>query len=178
MAGWKKQAVGDVPLYQATTMAWLPGIVQGFTTRSGGVSAAPYDTLNLGVHVGDSPSSVQANRDRLWSDLGIEATQVAFAEQVHGEGVARVTEGNLFPLLGQMRSSQTRRTSCCCCCTRTVCPCTLPTRWAAASDWYTPAGVGQRPTSSARRWPPCGRTLGHTRRAAWPPSARYRRGEL
>ena len=100
MAGWKKRAVGDVPLYQATTMAWLPGIVQGFTTRSGGVSAAPYDTLNLGAHVGDGPSIVQANRDRLWSDLDFDASQVALAEQVHGDGVARVTEGNPVPVPG------------------------------------------------------------------------------
>ena len=76
MAGWKKRAVGDVPLYQATTMAGLPGIVQGFTTRSGGVSAAPYDTLNLGAHVGDCPAAcrpigsvsgvILASRPRKW----------------------------------------------------------------------------------------------------------------
>ena len=100
MAGWKKRAVGDVPLYQATTMAWLPGIVQGFTTRSGGVSAAPYDSLNLGGHVGDRPEAVQANRERLWSDLGFDATQVVFGEQVHGDGVALVSGGDPVPTPG------------------------------------------------------------------------------
>jgi len=93
MSGWRKQPVGDLPLYQARTMAWLPRIVQGFTTRSGGVSASPYDTLNLGAHVGDVPASVQANRVRVWADLEFAEAQVALAEQVHGDSVAVVTEG-------------------------------------------------------------------------------------
>ena len=71
-------------------MAWLPRVVQGFTTRHGGVSEAPYDSLNLGGHVGDVPASVQANRHRLWADLGFAEAQV---EQVHGDRVARVTAG-------------------------------------------------------------------------------------
>ncbi|MBV9850120.1 MAG: peptidoglycan editing factor PgeF [Armatimonadetes bacterium] len=100
MSGWKRQAVGDLPMYQATAMAWLPGIVQGFTTRSGGVSAAPYDTLNFGADVGDSAAAVQANRERLWSDLGFAPAQVALAEQVHGNGVARVTQGGPTPAAG------------------------------------------------------------------------------
>ena len=33
-----------------------------FTTRAGGVSAAPYDRMNLGDHVGDEPARVLANR--------------------------------------------------------------------------------------------------------------------
>jgi len=90
MTGWRKQPIGDLPLYQAKTMAWLPRIVQGFTTRRGGVGAAPYDTLNLGAHVGDAPATVEANRARVWSDLGFEAGQVALAEQVHGDRVAVV----------------------------------------------------------------------------------------
>ena len=93
MTGWRKQPVGDLPLYQAKTIAWLPRIVQGFTTRRGGVSQAPYDTLNLGAHVGDLSNSVQANRQRVWSDLGFETGQIVLAEQVHGDGVAVVQEG-------------------------------------------------------------------------------------
>ena len=92
MTGWRKQPIGDLPLYQAKTMAWLPRVVQGFTTRRGGVGAAPYDTLNLGGHVGDAPATVEANRTRVWSDLGFEAGQVALAEQVHGDRVAVVRE--------------------------------------------------------------------------------------
>ena len=40
-----------------------PGNVRAlFTTRAGGVSSAPYDSMNLGDHVGDQPAQVQANR--------------------------------------------------------------------------------------------------------------------
>ena len=100
MSGWKKQAIGDLPLYQATTMSWLPGIVQGFSTRHGGVSAAPYETLNLGASAGDTAQAVAANRERLWSDLGFQAAQVALAEQVHGDMVVPVTQGNAVPVAG------------------------------------------------------------------------------
>ena len=93
LTGWRKQPVGDLPLYQAKTIAWLPRIVQGCTTRRGGVSQAPYDTLNLGAHVGDAPDSVLANRQRVWSDLGFEEGQIALAEQVHGDKVAVVRTG-------------------------------------------------------------------------------------
>lgn len=93
MTGWRKQPVGDLPLYHARTLSWLPRITQGFTTRRGGVSAVPYDSLNLGTHVGDQLASVQANRERLWADLGYDSSQVALAEQVHGDEVAVVTAG-------------------------------------------------------------------------------------
>ena len=92
MSGWRKQPIGDLPLYQARAMAGLPRIVQGFTTRLGGVSAKPYDTLNLGAYVGDAREQVEANRQRVWTDLGFAETQIALAEQVHGDGVAVVTE--------------------------------------------------------------------------------------
>jgi copper oxidase (laccase) domain-containing protein len=40
------------------------------TTRAGGVSAPPFDTFNLGDHVGDDPAAVAANRKRLTVALG------------------------------------------------------------------------------------------------------------
>lgn len=100
MTGWRKQPIGDLPLYQAQTLAWLPRIRQGFTTRHGGVSTAPYASLNLGAHVGDDPLSVQANRRRLCSDLGVAESRVALAEQVHGSRVAVVTAGSDAPVAG------------------------------------------------------------------------------
>ena len=55
------------------------------TTRSGGVSAAPFDSLNLGEHVDDDPVAVAKNRQRLLSQLGC---QPAWLRQVHGIVVA------------------------------------------------------------------------------------------
>lgn len=54
------------------------------TTRAGGVSTAPFDSLNLGDHVGDSADHVAANRAVLRSSLGVSSV---FLSQVHGTAV-------------------------------------------------------------------------------------------
>ncbi|MCC7492115.1 MAG: peptidoglycan editing factor PgeF [Fimbriimonadaceae bacterium] len=59
------------------------GLPHGFTTRGGGVSAAPYDSLNLGFGTGDQPAAVQTNRARVATALGF-ATAVRWVTQVHG----------------------------------------------------------------------------------------------
>lgn len=61
-----------------------------FTDRWGGVSAAPYDRLNLGGAVGDDPAAVLANRARAADSLGLEADRVVWMRQVHGRDVAVV----------------------------------------------------------------------------------------
>ncbi len=58
------------------------------TTRAGGVSLAPYDSLNLGEHVGDEPVAVAKNRQRLLSQLGCKP---AWLCQVHGVAVVEAT---------------------------------------------------------------------------------------
>jgi YfiH family protein len=54
------------------------------TTRHGGVSQAPFDTLNLGLHVGDRPEDVVANRARAAAAFGVALDTMVFARQVHG----------------------------------------------------------------------------------------------
>lgn len=68
--------------------AWaVPSCVAAFvTTRAGGVSQPPYGSLNLGLHVGDAPESVQENRNRLMKVLP-SGTQLQWLEQVHGTSV-------------------------------------------------------------------------------------------
>ena len=58
-------------------------VVACCTTRDGGVSSAPYDTLNLAGHVGDSSSDVVENRERLRLALEGEV-QLSWLDQVHG----------------------------------------------------------------------------------------------
>jgi hypothetical protein len=59
-----------------------PGPVRAVcTTRAGGMSAAPYDTLNLGDHVGDRLPDVAANRAILQQAMN---AQPVFLSQVHG----------------------------------------------------------------------------------------------
>ncbi|WP_319946845.1 laccase domain-containing protein, partial [Cellulosimicrobium cellulans] len=64
-----------------------PGVRAGFTTRDGGLSPAPWDTLNLGLNVTDDADRVRANRARAAAWLGVPAS---FATQVHGTRVATV----------------------------------------------------------------------------------------
>lgn len=53
------------------------------TTRIGGLSLAPYDSLNLGDHVGDKPENVEQNRSRLVQQLALP-TAPNWLEQIHG----------------------------------------------------------------------------------------------
>ena len=71
--------------------AGLPLPARGvFTTRAGGVSRPPWDSLNLAVHVDDAFARVQANRERVTEQLGLDG--LAFGKQAHGAGV-RVVRG-------------------------------------------------------------------------------------
>ncbi|MBD0842681.1 peptidoglycan editing factor PgeF [Streptomyces sp. TRM68416] len=63
-----------------------------FTDRWGGVSAAPYEELNLGGAVGDDADAVTANRERAAKSLGIDPGRVVWMNQVHGADVAVVSE--------------------------------------------------------------------------------------
>ena len=58
------------------------------STRHGGVSPAPYDSLNLGDHVGDQPAHVAQNR-LLWAELC--RARPVFLQQVHGTQVVEIT---------------------------------------------------------------------------------------
>lgn len=71
----------------------MPGVLAFSTTREGGVSAPPYDSLNLGAHVGDDEQSVLANRAVLQQQLQLD-TPPAWLNQVHG---TRVVELPLAP---------------------------------------------------------------------------------
>jgi polyphenol oxidase len=62
------------------------------TTRAGGASKPPFDTFNLGDHVGDDPAAVAANRSRLVRAIGLGAGRVVWMNQVHGDRVEVVDE--------------------------------------------------------------------------------------
>lgn len=61
-----------------------------FTSRAGGVSAAPYDSFNLGTHVGDDAADVAANRARLAQVLGLSEERFVWMEQLHTNTVTLV----------------------------------------------------------------------------------------
>ncbi len=63
-----------------------PSVRSAQTTRHGGVSQPPFDSLNLATHVGDYPACVQANRARLRQELDLPSEPI-WLEQVHGVDV-------------------------------------------------------------------------------------------
>jgi hypothetical protein len=77
-------------------LAWLQwdgaGVRAAFPTREGGVSPAPYDTLNLGLSVDDDPARVLENRRRLCAALGVDHRRLVVPGQVHETAVAVVGE--------------------------------------------------------------------------------------
>jgi hypothetical protein len=64
-----------------------PGVIAGFTTRHGGVSPAPWDSLDLGLGTGDEPGLVRRNRVLVERLVGVP---LSFATQVHGTGCVDV----------------------------------------------------------------------------------------
>ncbi|MEQ5817554.1 peptidoglycan editing factor PgeF [Marinobacter sp. NFXS11] len=65
------------------------------TTRAGGVSDRPWNSLNLGVHVEDNPEHVQENRRRLAESLGLDSARIGWLNQVHGTEVVELTQSSV-----------------------------------------------------------------------------------
>ncbi|NBD34999.1 MAG: peptidoglycan editing factor PgeF [Chloroflexi bacterium] len=91
---------------QKNGLAWYeltgPGLAlqHAILTRLGGVSAPPFDSLNLGGGLGDDPAAVRENHRRVFAALDIAREQVVSPHQVHGKHVVRVTAaegGSLIP---------------------------------------------------------------------------------
>jgi YfiH family protein len=66
-----------------------PHVRVAFSTRLGGVSAPPYDSLNLGKSTADLPDAVAENRRRFLSSLDLDGRALATAGQVHGSRAAQ-----------------------------------------------------------------------------------------
>jgi len=77
---------------QSGGVRWLEADLGGaraaFTTRTGGVSEAPFDQLNLGVLTDDETAAVVQNRERLATALGLDAARIPIGLQVHGAELA------------------------------------------------------------------------------------------
>lgn len=115
------------------TISWLtpqwpaPPAVRALSTfRTGGVSAMPYASLNLGAHVGDETAAVDANRRRLQGAAGLPV-EPTWLSQVHGAHVADLDAG---PPLGEADAAFTRQPGRVCAILTADC---LPILLAAAS---------------------------------------------
>jgi YfiH family protein len=68
------------------------GIRHFVSTRTGGFSNSPYNSLNLALHVGDDPDKVLKNRKRLAQAIGIPLDQFTIAKQIHSGTVTVISE--------------------------------------------------------------------------------------
>ncbi len=83
---------GDGPALFPMPFGWEPlGVTAGFTGRRGGVSPAPWDSLNLSFSRPDSPDHVMENHRRLSQAIGHPLSRCVRARQVHGARVVRVS---------------------------------------------------------------------------------------
>ena len=69
----------------------LSGVCHGFSTRPGGVSPAPWDSLNLGVGRGDDIARVQENYRRFFAALDMDSAYPVLSRQVHRDDVRLCT---------------------------------------------------------------------------------------
>jgi YfiH family protein len=76
--------------------AIAPGLEVFVTTRGGGTSRAPFDSLNLGGDLGDSRAAIARNRALLLRALGIAPPSLARTGQIHGTEIAVVTKGGHY----------------------------------------------------------------------------------
>ena len=84
----------DPPQAGAGVIRWNEaGYTVAFTTRVGGVSAAPYDSLNLTIGTGDDRACVDENRRLACEAVGVPARTLAFNRQVHSATVHRARAG-------------------------------------------------------------------------------------
>lgn len=85
--------------HQENDLLWLSapvlcGVRHGFSTRQGGVSQAPLDTLNLGMDRGDTPEALRENYRRFCGALNLAPERTVLSKQVHETSVRLCTEAD------------------------------------------------------------------------------------
>lgn len=84
---------GRTKIVRSSLLDGFPDIAHAFSTRLGGVSRAPFATLNLGTSVGDDPAAVAENRRRFYGRVGLPPDRIVRVRQVHGNAVLVVSAG-------------------------------------------------------------------------------------
>ncbi|MBY4797913.1 polyphenol oxidase family protein [Collinsella sp. AGMB00827] len=97
----KRMCIGDLCCIAATESR----LRFGFTERTGGVSAEPFLSLNLGEHVGDDPAAVLENRRRVLAAFGVEDAEdkLIVPRQVHGTNLVSITSSDAHELSAARR---------------------------------------------------------------------------
>lgn len=82
----------SVPVVQVAELARRGDVVHGFSTREGGVSGGSRATLHLALKEGDPPGEIVENWTRFLGGLGLDVSELALLDQVHGAGVVEVSQ--------------------------------------------------------------------------------------
>jgi YfiH family protein len=91
MERMQRTALAGTVLYQSERLLQFSNLAHGVTTRHGGTSPAPFDSLNLSAHVGDDVERVNENLERVHRALGLERAATVDASQAQADQVAHVT---------------------------------------------------------------------------------------
>lgn len=78
-------------LWMSSSLLDGSGVRHGFSTRIGGVSPAPWDSLNLGVGRGDDMDRVRENYRRFCAALGVDEHRAVLSKQVHEDNIRHMT---------------------------------------------------------------------------------------
>jgi polyphenol oxidase len=85
-------SLAGLPVVQFPLLQQYKAIRHGVTTRQGGVSSGPFQSLNLGYHTGDRPAQVLQNRNRVFAAFGWKDEEVVTPVQVHGNKIVTVSD--------------------------------------------------------------------------------------
>lgn len=113
------------------------GLGASMSTRHGGHSLPPYDSLNLGDHVGDAPDSVSANRATLAQSWGVRPV---FMRQLHGTQVLTIDRDTPDGMVADACWTRVPGVAC----TVMVADCLPVLVWDAQARWVAAAHAGWR----------------------------------
>ena len=88
--------VNNLTLYRSSLIDSFNHIDHAFSTRLSGISPEPYNSLNLGLNVGDTDENVVGNRDLFLKSINGSQQQLACGVQVHGNRIQKVEKPGLF----------------------------------------------------------------------------------
>ena len=83
---------GEVPFLTFRAFEEMPWILQGFSTRLGGVSRGIWESMNLSFSRGDEPEAVEENFRRIAGAVGFDPERIVFSDQIHKTEILRVSE--------------------------------------------------------------------------------------
>ncbi len=82
---------GELVYYTFPVLDAVPGVRHAFSTRLGGVSEPPFDTMDLSFGRGDDPVRVRENFDRLCAAIGVRTEDIVLSRQEHHANIRNVT---------------------------------------------------------------------------------------